>query len=133
MMNVKECVGILINARETIMNRIIIAFLFVSGSVLADPPPGPYNQTMTYNQNMQYGSTNWYSSPLGQGAAMAGLQIIGGLVNAMSKPDPVIVVPSQSQYQQQQQPYIQQQANNNCRGQTLYDQSGNPRYVKVCD
>ena len=116
------------------MNKIIIAFLFVSGSVLAAPPPGPYNQTMTYNQNMQMGSTNWYSSPLGQGAAMAGVAIVSGLVNAMSRPDPVVVVSPQSQYQQpQQQQYLQQQASNNCKMQTLYDQSGNPRYVKVCD
>lgn len=120
------------------MNKIIIAALLVSSSVIAAPPPGPYNQTMTYNQNMQFGSTNWYSSPLGQGAAMAGVAIVSGLVNAMSRPDPVVVVPSQSQYQQQaqqQQPYLQPQASSqgNCRMQTLYDQSGNPKYVKVCD
>ena len=129
------------------MNKIIIAALLVSGSVMAAPPPGPYNQTMTYNQNMQMGSTNWYSSPLGQGAAMAGVAIVSGLVNAMSRPDPVVVVPSsryasqqqpsygaEQPYQQtQQQPYLQQQASNNCKMQTLYDQSGNPRYVKVCD
>jgi len=116
------------------MKTIIFAALLVSNMVMAAPPPGPYNQSMTYNQNMQFGSTNWYSSPLGQGAAMAGVAIISGLVNAMSRPDPVVVVPAQQQYQQPQQ---YQQAsipnNGNCRMQTLYDQSGNPRYVKVCD
>lgn len=125
------------------MNKFLIASLVVSGSVIAAPPPGPYNQSMTYNQNMQFGSTNWYSSPLGQGAAMAGVAIVSGLVNAMSKPDPVIVVSPNQQYQQTQQAqqYPQQQQQQqaqiinrgNCSMQTLYDQSGNPRYVKVCD
>jgi hypothetical protein len=113
------------------MKSLILIMLFISGSVFADPPPGPYNQIATFNQNMQYGSTNWYSSPLGQGAAMAGVAIVSGLVNAMSRPDPVIVVPSQQQ--QYTQPQTQYASQGNCRGQTLYDQSGNPRYVKVCD
>lgn len=121
------------------MNKYIIAALLVSGSVMAAPPPGPYNQTMTYNQNMQFGSTNWYSSPLGQGAAMAGVAIVSGLVNAMSRPDPVVVVPSSryaSQPSSEAAPYAQNaypSQPSNCRMQTLYDQSGNPRYVKVCD
>ena len=72
--------------------RYVILFL-VSTGVFADPY-GPFNQQYTFNQ--QYGSTNWYSSPLGMGVAQAGVTLIGGLVNAMSRPDPV-VVPQQSQ------------------------------------
>lgn len=52
-------------------------------------PYGPYNQSFTMNQ--QYGSTNWYSSPLGMGAAQAGVMLMGGIVNMMSRPDPVVV------------------------------------------
>lgn len=126
------------------MNAILkICFIgLISTSVLADPPPGPYNQSMTYNQNMQYGSTNWYSSPLGQGAAMAGVAVISGLVNAMSRPDPVqyvqqqqqpIYVGNNPQQVPQQQVYNQPRNNGNCSMQTLYDRSGNPRYVKICD
>lgn len=90
------------------MNKLIaFAMLFVSVSAVATPPPGAYNQQFTYNQNMQYGSTNWYSSPLGQGAAMAGVALVSGLVNAMSRPDPVVV--QQPQYQQQQPQYQQPQ------------------------
>ena len=137
------------------MKALILAMLLVSGAVMASPPPGPYNQQFTYNQNMQYGSTNWYSSPLGQGAAMAGVALISGLVNVLSRPDPVVVVPAQQgqtvqqgyaqQGQYSQQGYAQQtgygqqypgtgygQAGN-CRTQTLYDQSGTPRTVRVCD
>lgn len=110
------------------MNKYIIVSLLVSGSVLADPYT-PYNQQFTYNQNMQYGSTNWYSSPLGQGAAMAGVALVSGLVNAMSRPDPVVVVPAQTQYNQQSQ-YSQPTG---CKIQTVYDQSGNQRNVKICD
>jgi hypothetical protein len=106
--------------------------MLFTGVVIADPPPGPYNQQFTYNQNMQYGSTNWYSSPLGQGAAMAGVAIVSGLVNAISRPDPVVVVPAQ-QYSQPNQYMAQQPIPGNCKMQTLYDQSGNPLYVKVCD
>lgn len=109
------------------MNKYMIVSLFISGSVLADQYT-PYNQQFTYNQNMQYGSTNWYSSPLGQGAAMAGVALVSGLVNAMSRPDPVVVVPAQTQYSQ---PYGQ--PTQGCRIQTIYDQSGNPRNAKVCD
>lgn len=121
------------------MKKFIIAML-LSGSVMANPPPGPYNQQFTYNQNMQYGSTNWYSSPLGQGAAMAGVALISGLVNVLSRPDPVVVVPAQqgAQYTNQQgygqQGYAQpaQYSQDNCMWQTVYDQSGSPRNVKVC-
>lgn len=119
------------------MKKYIIAALFISGAVSAEPY-GPYNQQFTYNQ--QYGSTNWYSSPLGQGAAMAGVALVSGLVNAMSRPDPVVVVPAQTSYGQQAQygqqtSYGQQaqQYNQNCRMQTVYDQTGNPRTVNICD
>jgi len=133
---------------------IMIGMLCCSSAVKADQY-GPYNQRYTFNQ--QYGSSNWYSSPLGQGAAMAGVAIISGLVNAMSKPDPVVVQgqqqpiyinqgqvqgqqPIYSQgYQSQsynQQPQYQQQrfesAIAGCQMQTVYDQSGNPLYIKVC-
>ena len=121
--------------------HFFILVLTLSLPAQADQPFGPYNQQFTYNQNQQYGSTNWYSSALGMGAAQAGVTLIGGLVNAMSRPDPVI-------YLQQQQapvyingrsqansytPAVNAQAMGNCAMQTLYDRQGNPRYVKVCD
>lgn len=135
MMNVTECAVILENIEDTIMKTIILAaVLFTSGSVMASPPPGQYNQVYTYNSNQQFGSTNWYSSPLGQGAAMAGVAIVSGLVNAMSRPDPVVVVPApQGNQYAAQQPAQYPGAQSTCRMQTLYDQSGNPRNVKVCD
>lgn len=125
------------------MNKFLFAALFVAGSVMAAPPPGPYNQSMTYNQNMQFGSTNWYSSPLGQGAAMAGVAIVSGLVNAMSRPDPVVVVQGQghaqqsqaqpqAQYQSGGQPYYYQEPTN-CPTRYINDGSGMPRYVRICD
>ncbi len=80
------------------MKNFIFAILFViSFGVNAEQPYSPYNQQFTYNQNQQFGSTNWYSSALGMGVAQAGVLLVGGLVNAMSRPDPVVV-------QQQQQP-----------------------------
>ena len=114
---------------------------------------GPYDQRYTMNQ--QYSAGNWYSSPLGMGVAQAGVALVSGIVNKMSQPDPVQVqqAPPQviyvnqngqpaGQQPQQQYPqstgqhpangYSQQSAANNCRGETVYDQAGNPRYVKVC-
>lgn len=110
------------------MNKFILVALFVSGSVMAAPPPGPYNQT--YNYNQQYGSTNWYSSPLGMGVAQAGVTLIGGLVNAMSRPDPVVV--QQPTYQQGYQSNAYNAASNGCSRQIVYDQNGSPRTVNVC-
>jgi hypothetical protein len=81
-----------------------------------------YNRQFTYNQ--QYGSTNWYSSPLGMGVAQAGVTIIGGLVNAMSKPQ-------QPQYIQQQPQYVN--TNPRCSVQTVFDQMGNQRAVNICE
>jgi hypothetical protein len=77
------------------MKRTIlaVALSFVIVNVEA-APPSPYNQTFNYNQ--QYGSTNWYSSPLGMGVAQAGVVLVGGLVNAMSRPDPQVVYVNQN-------------------------------------
>ena len=118
---------------------------------------GPYNQQYTMNQ--QFGSSNWYSSPLGMGVAQAGVALVSGIVNKMSQPDPVQVQQAPPQviyvnqngqptgqqpqggYPQQQYPqsaghpangYSQPSAANNCHGETVYDQAGTPRYVKVC-
>lgn len=109
----------------------LFAVLFLASfAASADGPYNAYNQQYTINSNQQYGSTNWYSSPLGMGVAQAGVTLIGGLVNAMSRPDPVQYVQPQAQpvYVNQNQGYGQQ----NCQMQQLYDQSGNPRTVKVC-
>lgn len=84
------------------MKKLIFASVILFGvvtTVNAQQPFGPFNQQFTMNQ--QYGSTNWYSSPLGMGVAQAGVTLIGGLVNAMSRPDPVPV-----QTQQQQPVYV---------------------------
>lgn len=84
---------------------------------------GPYDQQYTFNQ--QYGSTNWYSSPLGMGVAQAGVTLIGGLVNAMSRPDPVQYV------QQPSQPtYVNQQR---CHMESMYNSQYQPITVKVCE
>jgi hypothetical protein len=96
------------------------------------------------------------------GAAQAGVTLIGGLVNSMNRPEqpqvqqqPQVIYVNgngqqggypqagQQQYQQAQPqsgsrtPYYgygnnPQAAKSNCSYQTLYDQSGNPRYVNVC-
>jgi hypothetical protein len=114
--------------------------IFGSFTVTAEQPYGPSNRNYTFNNNQQYGATNWYSSPLGVGLAQAGVTIVGGIVNNMSRPDPVV-------YTQQQQPPIyvgkvQQnvQAQNStsmagqgCSMQVVYDQKGNARQVKICE
>ena len=152
------------------MKKVIVIVLFVAS--FSANAYGPYDQAYTVNQ--QYGSTNWYSSPLGMGVAQAGVTLIGGLVNAMNRPEPqqvqqpqVIYVNGNGQQQYQQAGYPQggqqqyqqaqtqpqsqqaqsqsvsqtpyygygknpQAAKSNCSYQTLYDQSGNPRYVNVC-
>lgn len=123
------------------MNVKIISVIFgglVSMSSVADGY-GPYNQQQTYNYNT--GCSNWQSC-FGPGINTAAVTLIGGLVNAMSRPDPVqyqqqqqqpIYVNGNSSYNQQPQYNQQQYVQNNCRMQTLYDQSGNPRNVKVCE
>lgn len=131
---------------------ILVAALLASTQANAY---GPFDQSYTINQ--QYGSSNWYSSPLGMGAAMMGTTLMSGIVNAMSRPSqPVIqqqpqVIYSNGGYPQQyggyQQPaangvyqhpangYPQQQYQqqaNNCRMETVYDQAGNPRQANIC-
>lgn len=123
--------------------KIIFPIVLLFSSLLAvaaEQPYSPYNQQFTYNQNQQYGSTNWYSSALGMGVAQAGVTLIGGLVNAMSRPDPVIYMQPQQApvyVNSQTAPVQATQANltqgSRCAMQTLYDQQGNPKYVKVCD
>jgi len=91
----------------------LFLFLFLVSGIASADNYSPYNQTYTYNQT--YSSGNWYSSPLGQGVAQAGVLLVGGVVNAMSRPDPVVVQNQQPQYvngnvqyPQQQQGYPQQ-------------------------
>ena len=104
------------------MRRLVL--LFFAAPVFAS---GPYDQTYTFNQ--QYGSTNWYSSPLGMGVAQAGVTLIGGLVNVLSRPDPV-------QVPQQQPVQIQGNVPNYgygyCQLKTVYTQTGEPVAVRVC-
>lgn len=123
---------------KTLLTTVVLIASFAAWGI--DQPYGPYNQQMTFNQNQQIGSTNWYSSALGMGVAQAGVTLIGGLVNAMSRPDPVIYMPPQ-----QPPVYVNNQAipgpsgaasvasRSNCGMQTLYDRQGNPQYVKVCE
>jgi len=147
------------NHEVKIMKKVIAIVLLVAS--FSANAYGPYDQAYTINQ--QYGSSNWYSSPLGMGVAQAGVTLIGGLVNAMNRPEqpqvqqqPQVIYVNgngqqqggyqqggQQQYQQaqpqggSQTPYYgygknPQAAKSNCSYQTLYDQSGNPRYVNVC-
>ena len=123
-------------------NLLTTAFLCASMTEVAIGQPyyGPYNQQYTINQNQQIGSTNWYSSALGMGVAQAGVTLVSGLVNAISRPDPIIYT------QPQQTPvYVNNRSvsgqsgpqnfanNGNCSMQTLYDQQGSPKYVKICE
>jgi hypothetical protein len=122
-------------------NLLITGLMMASCSATgADQPFNPYNQQYTFNQNQQYGSTNWYSSALGMGVAQAGVTLIGGLVNAMSRPDPVVYLPPPSQpvYVNGSPSSIaptgsNSLSGNNCTMQTMYDQGGSPRYLKVCE
>jgi hypothetical protein len=118
------------------------AFMYalLSSVAIGQPYYGPYNQQYTINQNQQMGSTNWYSSALGLGVAQAGVTLIGGLVNAMSRPDPVIYTqPQQTPVYVNNRPIAGQAGtqsipnNGNCSMQTLYDQQGIPKYVKICE
>lgn len=118
------------------MKNIIATILLVSSFSVSADGYSPYNQQFTMNQ--QYGSTNWYSSPLGMGVAQGGVALISGLVNMMSRPDPVVVP------QQQQPVYVNQNSGqptyshgygyggSACRMQTMYDEGGRPQTVKVC-
>lgn len=116
------------------MKNIIFLFatFFIISNVNAQPY-GPYNQQYTINQ--QYGSTNWYSSPLGQGVAQAGVTLIGGLVNMMNKPDPVqYIQPQQPVYTNQQQMpnYGYGNGNGGCTSQLYTVPGGSPQMIKVC-
>ena len=124
------------------MKTVFATILMIGtlSSAAAEQPFGPYNQQFTYNQNQQMGATNWYSSALGMGVAQAGVTLIGGLVNAMSRPDPVIYMQPQQApvyVNTQSAPSTSGTANmastGNCGMQTLYDRQGNPKYVKVCE
>lgn len=118
---------------------------------------GPYDQSYTMNQ--QYGASNWYSSPLGMGAAMMGTTLMSGIVNAMSRPSqpvvqqqPQVIYQQQGGYYQQNPGYQQPSANgvyphpnngyqapqqyqqqaSNCHQEEVFDQAGNPRRVNIC-
>lgn len=136
-------------------SKMFFAALTVIASTSANAQDyGRYNQQYTINQ--QYGSSNWYSSPLGMGAAMIGTTLVGGLVNAMSRPSqPEVqqqpqVIYTNGGYQQPRSGYQQPASNyphpnngyqapqqyqqaSNCHAETVYDQAGNPRNVNICD
>lgn len=108
-----------------------LAFLFavvfsVSMNEAKAQDYGPYNQAFTMNQ--QYGSTNWYSSPLGMGVAQAGVTLIGGLVNALSRPDPVVVQQQQPVYVNGNGGYQGYPQQGNYPQQVGYPQGGYPQY-----
>lgn len=121
--------------------KLFISIVFVMFSMNAsavDQPYGRYNQAYTYNNNMQYGSTNWYSSPLGMGVAQAGVTLIGGLVSAMTRPDPVVI---QQQVNSANGGYYNNggynsgsynNGNGGCSMQTVFDANRTPRVVKIC-
>lgn len=105
------------------MKKFIFGILFVmSFGVNAEQPYSPYNQQYTVNQN--YGVSNWMTA-FGPGINTAAVTLVGGLVNAMSRPDPVVV-------QSQQQPqYVQgypQQAQNGYPQQAQYGYSPQAQY-----
>ena len=88
------------------MKKIIFIGFVLFSSISSADVYGPYNQQYSFNQ--QYGSTNWYSSPLGMGVAQAGVLLMGGIVNAMSRPNVEYVQVPQQQYQQPQYQQYQQ-------------------------
>ena len=113
--------------------------LLLCSQAQADAGFNPYNRQFTYNQNNQVGSTNWYSSALGTGVAQAGVLLVGGLVNAMSRPDPVVVTqpPATQAVNYPGQPatpanHVNGNGAGTCSTQTLYDQQGHPVSVRVC-
>ena len=113
--------------------------LLLCSQAQADAGFNPYNRQFTYNQNNQVGSTNWYSSALGTGVAQAGVLLVGGLVNAMSRPDPVVVTqqPATQAVNYPGQPASPASNGNRtgagtCSTQMLYDQQGHPVSVRVC-
>lgn len=122
----------------------IIGFLFTSTTFAADPYSqyNQYNRQYTVNSNQQYGSTNWYSSPLGMGVAQAGVALIGGLVNVMSRPDPVQYTQPQQQpiyvgNRQQtvassNEPVVRQSSDPNCVVIERPNNNGTPTYEKYC-
>lgn len=114
--------------------------LLLCSQAQADAGFNPYNRQFTYNQNNQVGSTNWYSSALGTGVAQAGVLLVGGLVNAMSRPDPVVVTqqPATQAVNYPGQPASPASNGNRngagtCSTQTLYDKQGHPVSVRVCN
>lgn len=115
------------------MKKFIFAFLFLVSSVASADNFNPYNQQYTVNQN--YGVSNWMTA-FGPGINTAAVTLIGGLVNAMSRPDPVVVQqPQQVQYvngntvqnspQQGQQTQYPQQYQNQGYAQQAYPVYGN--------
>lgn len=107
------------------INAIILDYAF------GEQAYGPYNQN--YNSNMQYGSTNWYSSPLGAGAAQIGVIFAGGLVDMMNRPSVNYVpVPSSPFNAQPSSGSVMYFNNGNCQAETLYDMTGAARVVNVC-
>ncbi len=88
------------------MNKFIFAVLFVFSFGVNAEGYNPYNQQYTMNQN--YGVSNWMTA-FGPGINTAAVTLIGGLVNAMSRPDPV-PVQQQPVYVNAGQGYPQQYA-----------------------
>lgn len=115
------------------MIRLILIFsAFSSYSIcLADQPYGQFNQNYTYNSNMQYGATNWYSSPLGIGAAQIGTVIANGLVNKMMQPD-VVILQNTNSYIPAPSVNYRLAAPSGCHTELLRDSIGIEHAVNVC-
>nr|QMP83524.1 MAG: hypothetical protein [Caudoviricetes sp.] len=118
------------------MKRTFVAISLIVASMTASAEPyGQYNQQYTMNQN--YGVSNWMTA-FGPGINTAAVTLVGGIVNAIARPEPQVVYqnqnnqpqvvqgqvyPQQAQYQQYQgggYPYGYQPAPPNPYGQQPY-------------
>ena len=87
------------------MKTLLVSVLLV-GSVCANADGyNPYNQQQTYNYNT--GCSNWQSC-FGPGINTAAVTLVGGLVNAMSRPEPQVVYQNPQPQVVQGQVYPQQ-------------------------
>nr|QMP83165.1 MAG: hypothetical protein [Caudoviricetes sp.] len=79
------------------MKTVIFSILMIFSFASAAENYSPYNQQYTMNYNT--GCSNWQSC-FGPGINTAAVTLVGGIVNAFSRPDPQVVYVNQNQQPQ---------------------------------